>query len=208
MKLKVCGMRSSKNIINLAKIMPDYIGLIFWESSKRFVCNSTPDVREPVKKVGVFVDASLEYIKECIEAHKLKAVQLHGNESPELCGELGEVDVEIIKAFAVQRQFDFSEIVDYESVCDYFLFDTKGKLPGGNGQHFDWTILKDYPSKKPFFLSGGIGPNDCVAIASIIKLNLPLYAIDVNSKFEIEPGFKNIQSIKEFKSKLNNEISG
>jgi phosphoribosylanthranilate isomerase len=98
--------------------------------------------------------------------------------------------------------------VVYESVCDYFLFDTKGELPGGNGLHFDWTILKDYSSKKPFFLSGGIGPNDCVAIASIIKLNLPLYAIDVNSKFEIEPGFKNIQSIKEFKSKLNNEISG
>ena len=208
MKLKVCGMRSSKNIINLARIMPDYMGFIFWENSKRFVSNLTPDLGEPVKKVGVFVNASLEYIKDCIEAHKLKAVQLHGNESPEQCGELAEVDVEVIKAFSIQRESDFSQTVVYESVCDYFLFDTKGELPGGNGLHFDWTVLKDYPSKKPFFLSGGIGPNDCLAIASIIKLNLPLYAIDVNSKFEIEPGFKNIQSIKEFKSKLNDEISG
>ena len=208
MKLKVCGMRSSKNIINLAKIMPDYMGFIFWENSKRFVSNSTPDIGETVKKVGVFVNARLDYIQECIEAHKLNAVQLHGNESPEQCGELGEIDVEIIKAFTVQKKFDFSKILVYESVCDYFLFDTKGELPGGNGLHFNWTLLKDYPSKKPFFLSGGIGPNDCVAIASIIKLNLPLYAIDVNSKFETEPGFKNIQSIKDFKLKLYNEISG
>ena len=208
MKLKVCGMRSPNNIINLAKIMPDYMGFIFWENSKRFVSNSTPDIGETVKKVGVFVNARLDYIQKCIEAHKLNAVQLHGNESPEQCGELGEIDVEVIKAFTVQKKFDFSRILVYESVCDYFLFDTKGELRGGNGLHFDWTILKDYPSKKPFFLSGGIGPNDCVAIASIIKLNLPLYAIDVNSKFEIEPGFKNIQSIKEFKSKLNDEISG
>ena len=208
MKLKVCGMRSSKNIIDLAKIMPDYMGFIFWENSKRFVSNSTPDIGETVKKVGVFVNARLDYIQKCIEAHKLNAVQLHGNESPEQCGELGEIDVEVIKAFTVQKKFDFNKILVYESVCDYFLFDTKGELRGGNGLQFDWTILKDYPSKKPFFLSGGIGPNDCVAIASIIKLNLPLYAIDVNSKFEIEPGFKNIQSIKEFKSKLNDEISG
>tara|TARA_B100001057_G_C22743832_1_gene908911 strand:+ start:349 stop:975 length:627 start_codon:yes stop_codon:yes gene_type:complete len=208
MKLKVCGMRSPKNISNLAKIKPDYIGLIFWENSKRFVFNSTPDLGEPVKKVGVFVNASLKYIKECIEAHKLKGVQLHGNESPKQCSELKEIDVEVIKAFAIQKKFDFSEIELYEPVCDYFLFDAKGELPGGNGLHFDWTLLKDYPSKKPFFLSGGIGPNDCVAIASIIKLNLPLYAVDVNSKFEIEPGFKNIQSIKKFKSKLYNEISG
>ena len=208
MKLKVCGMRSPNNIINLAKIMPDYMGFIFWENSKRFVSNSTPDLGETVKKVGVFVNARLDYIQECIEAHKLNAVQLHGNESPEQCGELGEIDVEVIKAFTVQKKFDFSKILVYESVCDYFLFDTKGELPGGNGLHFNWNLLKDYPSKKPFFLSGGIGPNDCVAIASIIKLNLPLYAIDVNSKFEIEPGFKNIQSIKEFKSKLNDEISG
>ena len=113
MKLKVCGMRSSKNIINLAKIIPDYMGFIFWENSKRFVSHLTPDLGEPVKKVGVFVNASLEYIKDCIEAHKLKAVQLHGNESPEQCGELGEVDVEVIKAFAVHREFDFSDIVVY-----------------------------------------------------------------------------------------------
>ena len=208
MKLKVCGMRSPNNIINLAKIMPDYMGFIFWENSKRFVSNSTPDLGETVKKVGVFVNARLDYIQKCIEAHKLNAVQLHGNESPEQCGELGEIDVEDIKAFTVQKKFDFNKILVYESVCDYFLFDSKGELPGGNGLHFDWTVLKNYPSKKPFFLSGGIGPSDCVAIASIIKLNLPLYAIDVNSKFETEPGFKNIQSIKDFKLKLYNEISG
>ena len=208
MKLKVCGMQSFENIRNLAKIMPDYIGFIFWEHSKRFVSKSTPDLGDRIKKVGVFVNASLNYIKECIIAHKLEVVQLHGNESPKQCSKLKGFDIEIIKAFNIHKKFNFNELEIYESVCDYFLFDAKGKLPGGNGLHFDWTVLKDYPSKKPFFLSGGIGPNDSVAIASIIKLNLPIYAVDINSKFEIEPGFKNIQSIKEFKSKLYNEISG
>jgi len=182
--------------------MPDYIGFIFWEHSTRFVSNPTPELGKEIKKVGVFVNASLNYIKECVEAHKLKAIQLHGDESPEECAKLNEIDVEVIKSFAIINEFDFNELGFYESVCDYFLFDTKGFLPGGNGLHFDWTLLKNYHLKKPFFLSGGIGPDDSVAIASINKLNLPLYAVDINSKFEIEPGFKNIQSIKEFKSKL------
>ena len=208
MKLKVCGMRSSENILNLAKIMPDYMGFIFWEHSTRFVSNPTPELSKEIKKVGVFVNASLNYIKECVEVHKLKAIQLHGDESPEECSKLKEIDVEVIKSFAMLNEFDFNELAFYESVCDYFLFDTKGFLPGGNGLHFDWTLLKNYRLKKPFFLSGGIGPDDSVAIALINKLNLPVYAVDVNSKFEIEPGYKNIQSIKEFKSKLYNEISG
>ena len=208
MKLKVCGMRSLENIRNLAKINPEYMGFIFWKHSKRFVSNSTPDLGEGIKKVGVFVNASSEYIKKCIKDHKLKAVQLHGNESPKKCDELKKIDVEVIKAFAIKNKFDFSELENYESVCDYFLFDTEGLLPGGNGLHFDWTVLKNYTCEKPFFLSGGIGPDDSLAIASIIKLNLPLYAIDVNSKFEIEPGLKNIDIIKEFKSKLYNDISG
>ena len=208
MKLKVCGMRSPENIQNLAELMPDYMGFIFWEPSKRFVSNPTPKLDLKVKKVGVFVDASLDFIRECVNLHELKGVQLHGSESPDYCWELNIMDIEIIKAFAVDSKFDFASLEAYETVCNYFLFDTKGKLPGGNGEHFDWEVLKDYPSQKPFFLSGGIGPNDITAVDRIIKLNLPIYAVDINSKFEIEPGLKNIKTIKEFKAKLYNEISG
>ena len=150
MKLKVCGMRSSENILNLAKIMPDYMGFIFWEHSTRFVSNPTPELSKEIKKVGVFVNASLNYIKECVQVHKLKAIQLHGDESPEECSKLKEIEVEVIKSFAMLNEFDFNELTFYESACDYFLFDTKGFLPGGNGQRFDWTLLKNYRLKNHF----------------------------------------------------------
>ena len=200
-------MRSPENIQKLAELVPDYMGFIFWEHSKRFVSGSTPEVNEGIKKTGVFVNASLDYIKACIATHQLKAIQLHGSESPVQCSALKNTGIEVIKAFAVSNGFDFNELQAYETTCDYFLFDTKGELPGGNGMRFDWSVLKAYPSQKPFFLSGGIGPDDSAAVASIIKLNLPLYAVDINSKFEIEPGLKNIESIKEFKERLYNEIS-
>ena len=107
-----------------------------------------------------------------------------------------------IKAFAVDATFDFSVLEAYESVCDYFLFDSKGQLPGGNGRRFDWSVLRNYSGVKPFFLSGGIGAADQGAITSIINLSLPIYALDINSKFEREPGLKNIEIIKQFKATL------
>lgn len=208
MKIKVCGMRSPENIAALSALQPDYMGFIFWEPSKRFVGEATPILPPSIKKTGVFVDASVDHITKQVALHQLQALQLHGSESPEFCQKLQFLGVEIIKAFAVDASFDFSQLEAYESVCDYYLFDTKGPLPGGNGSRFDWSVLRDYPSAKPFFLSGGIGPGDTEAIASIISLNLPIYAVDINSQFESQPGLKNIEIIKQFKATLYNEIPG
>lgn len=201
-------MRAHDNIAALSDLAPDYMGFIFWKHSKRFVTTPTPDLPATIKKTGVFVDADPAYITATAKQHQLQALQLHGDESPDFCQKLQDLGLEIIKAFAVDTSFDFSVLKTYETVCDYFLFDTKGRLPGGNGSRFDWSVLQYYPSTKPFFLSGGIGTGDYSAIASIINLNLPLYAIDINSQFESEPGLKNIETIKQFKATLLNEVSG
>ena len=158
---------------------------------------------EEIKKTGVFVDATLDYIETIIKEHQLHAVQLHGNETSAYCKHIQSLEVEVIKAFSIQDDFDFSELEAYENCCDFFLFDTKGELPGGNGYCFDWSILKTYPSKKPFFLSGGIGIENVEDLKKLLKTNLPLYAIDVNSKFESAPGIKKVNELKQFKSELN-----
>ena len=199
MKLKVCGMRSHENILALSDLKPDYMGFIFWEHSKRFVSTITPTLPSSIKKTGVFVDEAFDEIKSLIETHQLQAIQLHGNENPIFCDRLKDLNVEIIKVFSIKKDFDFSTLAPYENVCDYFLFDTKGELPGGNGYAFDWKMLKSYPSSKPFFLSGGIGIDHLADLEDISKLNLPLYAIDVNSKFESEAGMKKIELLKDFK---------
>ncbi|TDE28426.1 phosphoribosylanthranilate isomerase [Flavobacterium ranwuense] len=196
MKLKICGMKYPENILEVGSLLPDYMGFIFWEKSARYFDGVIPDLPKSIKKVGVFVNASQEEIIEKITKYDLQAVQLHGQESVEFCLDLKDKinnPIEIIKVFSVDDSFDFEVLKPFETVCDYFLFDTKGKLPGGNGTTFDWKVLEKYPSGKPFFLSGGIGINEMDTVNEISKTNLPLYAIDVNSKFEIEPGLKNIQ---------------
>ena len=203
MKLKVCGMREKKNIISLTDLKPNYIGFIFWISSTRYVDQSTPSLPEAIKKTGVFVDATIDFIKSMVQNHQLKAVQLHGEETPDYCSIIQKFGVEVIKSFSIKDQFDYNKINIYEDYCDYYLFDTKGKLPGGNGYAFDWTLLNAYPSEKPFFLSGGIGPNEIIKIKDLINTSLPLYAIDVNSKFEYSPGLKNIDLIRQFKKQLD-----
>jgi phosphoribosylanthranilate isomerase len=161
---------------------------------------------------------------EKINTHNLQAVQLHGKETPEYCDVLKkrhaelvsashhenlkqvQIDgkLEIIKVFSIRDTFNFEVLKAYEPFCDYFLFDTKGELPGGNGYAFDWNVLNNYPSTKPFFLSGGIGLNEVEKIKEFKQNTASKYcfAIDVNSKFEMEPGLKNIELLKEFKSKL------
>ena len=201
MKLKICGMKYPDNIIEVNKLLPDYMGFIFWEKSSRFFDIDMPIISKSIKKTGVFVDAPIEEVISKIEKYDLDAVQFHGNESVTYCEGLKPFSVEIIKTFSVNEDFNFEILAHYESVCNYFLFDTKGKLPGGNGLAFNWEILKNNPSKKPYFLSGGIGISE---IEKIKKLNLPIYAIDVNSKFEIIPGFKNIELLETFKSDLQN----
>ncbi|PVX47132.1 phosphoribosylanthranilate isomerase [Flavobacterium sp. 103] len=195
MKLKICGMKYPDNMLEVGSLLPDYMGFIFWPKSARYFEGEMPELPKSIKKTGVFVNESISVIEEKITKYNLQAIQLHGQESVDFCSELKAkfgTSIEIIKVFSADENFDFSVLKPYESVCDYFLFDTKGKLPGGNGTTFDWRILEKYSSSKPFFLSGGIGIEELENINEISKTDLPLYAIDVNSKFEIEPGLKNI----------------
>jgi phosphoribosylanthranilate isomerase len=199
MKLKICGMKYSDNILEVSKLLPDYLGFIFYEKSSRFFEGEIPEIPKSIKKIGVFVDATLEEINLKIKKHKLDGVQLHGNESDIFCFELRGANsnhLQIIKVFSVDDDFDFKVLENYENACDYFLFDTKGKLHGGNGVTFNWQILEKYNSKKPFFLSGGIGTEEIEKIVKSLQCNdsikkIPIFAIDVNSKFEMEPGLKN-----------------
>ncbi|WP_340076808.1 phosphoribosylanthranilate isomerase [Leptobacterium sp. I13] len=207
MKLKVCGMKYEENIKEVAMLQPDYMGFIFWEGSKRYLDNPIPkDIPSTIKKTGVFVDATLEEIIEKVKTYTLQAVQLHGKESPELCKQLKteQPQVEIIKVFSIGNNFSFEQLTPYETMCDFYLFDTKGKLPGGNGDTFNWAVLENYPSQKPFFLSGGIGLEQLNDIASFCKKEASkyCYAIDVNSMFEIKPGLKDVGKIKDLKSKI------
>ena len=204
MRLKVCGMKYQDNINQVATLQPDYLGFIFYNKSARFIQDNIPQVPNTIKKVGVFVDADLSDVIDKINKYKLQTVQLHGKESPEFCKSLQSKDVEVIKVFSIKDKFNFEVLKPYEKVCDYFLFDTKGKLPGGNGYTFDWNVLKNYSSTKPFFLSGGIGLNQIENIKQFQKSKASkyCYAIDVNSKFEIEPGLKNIEQLKVFKTQI------
>ena len=188
-RIKICGMKHTDNILEISNLLPDYLGFIFYQKSVRFFDGEIPQISNSIKKVGVFVDETTANIIETIQKHKLHFVQLHGNESPQFCRKLQNQNVEIIKVFSIDDDFDFNELNEYENVCDYFLFDTKGKLHGGNGFTFNWKLLEKYKSSKPLFLSGGIGLDE---IEEIKKLKLPIFAIDVNSKFETEPGLKNI----------------
>ncbi len=205
-KLKICGMKYPDNILEVGSLLPDYMGFIFWEQSARYFDGQLPDLPQSTKKTGVFVNASQEEIGSKVTQYDLQAVQLHGQESVAFCKELKEHfgnAIEIIKVFSVDSAFDFDQLKPFETVCDYFLFDTKGKLPGGNGTTFDWKILENYSSKKPFFLSGGIGLDEIDLVKQILKTDLPLFAIDLNSKFEIEPGLKNTKLLSSFKQKIN-----
>ena len=192
-------------MLEVGSLLPDYMGFIFWEKSARYFDGEMPNLPESIRKVGVFVNASVDEILEKINKYDLQAVQLHGQESAEFCQSLKNILpnlTEVIKVFSILDTFDFGILNPYEKVCDFFLFDTKGKLPGGNGTTFDWKVLENYPSTKPFFLSGGIGIEELNSINEILKTNLPVYAIDVNSKFEIEPGLKNIEILSSFKNNL------
>lgn len=214
LKLKICGMRDPRNIQEIASLHPDYLGLIFYEASPRFVKDEIENLAKEIKKTGVFVNASEEYILEKVQKYDLSAVQLHGEESAEFCRSLKNAisgtgkKVELIKVFGVKEEINFRVLDAYEGVVDLFLFDTKGKNKGGNGITFNWEVLKKYSSPTPFFLSGGIGSEDVSEIKELYrhfekndKANL-FYGIDVNSRFETAPGLKNAEKLKTFRKAL------
>ncbi|MDF1549631.1 MAG: phosphoribosylanthranilate isomerase [Bacteroidales bacterium] len=198
-------MKYPENINQLVDIQPDYMGFIFYPKSKRFMADSLDSeilkaIPKSIKKVGVFVNESAEVILSMVEKFRLDLIQLHGNESSDFCNMLYINKLILIKAFQLHQKFDFGTLENYKSSCQYFLFDTQTPLYGGSGHKFDWKILYHYDNDKPFFLSGGIDLEDAHKILNIKNLNI--HAIDINSKFEIEPGMKNIEKVKKFKDLL------
>ena len=194
MIVKVCGMRDAANIRQLEALGIDWMGMIFWPKSKRYV--STPPVYLPqhVRKVGVFVDASLDAIRQHVEDYHLDIVQLHGQESPETLKALKPLT--LIKAFNIATPEDLQKTEPYEGLADYFLFDTKGKSVGGNGEKFDWSLLSAYDGGTPFLLSGGIGPHDAEFVTAFCHPRC--MGIDLNSRFEISPALKDVNKLKGF----------
>lgn len=211
MIIKVCGMRDPRNIEQVASLGVNWLGFIFYPQSPRYIhssllCASLSDLplfilHSSFQKVGVFVNATFEQMLETVDAYKLDYLQLHGNESPELCFALQKRGIKQIKAISVSSVEDLKQTQDYEGYIDYFLFDTKCENYGGSGKQFDWSILSAYKGKTPFLLSGGLNPD---SVESIRNFSHPRFAgIDLNSGFEIEPALKDIEKLATFLSELN-----
>ena len=205
--LKVCGMRDSHNIKEVESIEPQYLGFIFYPKSSRFIGldfdkNELKTIDSNIKKVGVFVNAVPSELIEFGGIYGFDYLQLHGDESPEVCKEVKEAGFKVIKAFGVGEAFDFSVLEAYKPYVDFFLFDTKGKSYGGNGVRFDWEILNQYDNEIPLFLSGGIDLESVNDLGKLKQLNI--HAIDVNSKFEIAPAFKDANLLRKLKEELKN----
>jgi phosphoribosylanthranilate isomerase len=213
-KLKICGMKFPENIQEITHLQPDFLGFIFYENSVRnYTENSIVSIPKSINKVGVFVNERHEKIINTIKKYDLNMVQLHGRETKSYCLELisqlkqNQLDIKIIKSFSVDDYFVFQSLNEYQMV-DYFLFDTKGKLPGGNGTKFNWKILEKYHLEKPYFLSGGIGLDDVSNIKEFLQTPASKYcfSLDVNSQFEIKPGLKNKEKLQEFKTQVYESV--
>ena len=203
MIIKVCGLNNGDNINQLMKLDLDFMGIIFYRKSSRFFNSATLPKTEK-KYIAVFVNESLDVIKEIINKYKFEYVQLHGNEDEKYCKEISSL-CNIIKAFRIDDRFDLYEIEKYSKYCKYFLFDTFTESYGGSGKKFNWNLLLNYNHKKDFILSGGI---NLELINSIKKLKnqLPnLIGVDLNSKFEIKPGLKDVNRVKKFIKSIKNE---
>jgi len=196
-KLKVCGMRDGENIMQVASYQPDYMGFILYEKSPRFIGTNFPvpdTFPSSIQRVGVFVNEEPQTVLKHVKNLKLDYVQLHGNENQEQCKQFKDAGIGVIKVFSVDDAFDFTVTEPYKSYADFFLFDTKGKHYGGNAITFDWSILKNYDQETPFFLSGGINPENVSGIAELKGMNI--HALDINSGVEITPGVKDVHKIK------------
>lgn len=202
MKVKVCGMKHPDNIENLSLLPVDYMGFIFYPKSLRYVGELSPKLIHSsttyMMKVGVFVNENQENLFNIVEKYDLNAIQLHGNETQMYCKNIVKnfPKINVIKAFSILGVNDLNLTKEYEEFCDFFLFDTKSQQYGGTGKKFDWSILNSYKGEKRFFLSGGISIED---VEKIKEIQHPkLYGLDINSNFEIEPGRKDIELVKQF----------
>ncbi|RZP08533.1 MAG: phosphoribosylanthranilate isomerase [Flavobacteriales bacterium] len=200
MKLKVCGMKFSDNISEIESLKPDFMGFIFYKKSKRFFNESKLILNDKINRVGVFVNQEINEVIDNIKKYKLDYVQLHGEEDVRYCLSIKSI-CKVIKVFKIDDTFNFDKVKKFENVSDYYLFDTKTNLHGGSGKKFNWEILKNYNSKKYFFLSGGISENDIEEIKKIRKI-YPIIGIDINSKFELPNLKKDRDKIKSLIDKI------
>lgn len=213
--IKVCGMREPENIRSVIAAGADWVGLIFYPRSSRYVGEGSDELKAAfhhtgrhVKKVGVFVDAPLEQMQEIANNYQLDYLQLHGNESPDVCYALQKRGFGVIKAFPIATATDLDATRDYEGRADYFLFDTKSEGYGGSGQSFDWRVLSAYAGETPFLLSGGLRPESLSALRKFSHSHLA--GIDLNSGFEVAPAQKDTDAlhyfITDYKKKDMNRI--
>lgn len=181
----------------------DLMGFIFWPHSSRYVSERPAYLPTKCKRVGVFVDEDTEMIRKIADDYGLNYVQLHGHESPAYINRLRSLSgdsIAVIKAFNIATADDFTQTEAYKGIVDYFLFDTKGKSVGGNGEKFDWSVLADYTGDTPFLLSGGIGPDDAKYLKAFHHLKC--VGIDLNSRFETAPGIKDVEALRCFLTQL------
>lgn len=193
-------MREPENIRQVAALCINWMGFIFYNKSPRSILNRDLRIEDKglgdIKKVGVFVNATIEEMLGTAAYHQLDYLQLHGNESPEDCYTLQKRGYGLIKAFSVETEQDFTQTSAYEGRVDYFLFDTKCNSYGGSGKQFNWSVLAAYKGETPFLLSGGINPD---SVGPIKNFTHPRFiGIDLNSGFETEPGLKDVEKIKSF----------
>ena len=202
MIIKVCGMRDGDNIREVEQLSIDWMGFIFYPKSSRYVSEVPAYLPTKCKRVGVFVDASTDEIIKKIHDFSLDMIQLHGNESPEQISHLSPLTnhLSIIKAFNIATAEDLKSTASYTGLADYFLFDTKGQSVGGNGEKFDWSVLDSYEGETPFLLSGGIGPDDAARVSSF--RHPKCVGIDLNSKFESSPAFKDVTTLSRFLNEI------
>ena len=194
-------MRDPENIRAVEEqVQPDMMGFIFWEGSRRYV-PEVPAYLPKCAKVGVFVTPTEEEVLQKAKDFRLDAIQLHGEESADFCCRIKEATrLPIIKAFSIATASDIAATIHYEDIATLFLFDTKCKTIGGSGEQFDWDILQQYDGNTPFLLSGGIGPGD---EEKIRRWRHPRWiGIDLNSRFETAPAYKDVESLAKFANKL------
>ena len=203
MFIKVCGMRDGDNIREVEQLSIDRMGFIFYPKSSRYVSEVPAYLPTKCKRVGVFVDASTDEITKKIHDFSLDTIQLHGNEYPEQISHLLSLTshLSIIKAFNIATAEDLKSTASYTGLADYFLFDTKGASVGGNGEKFDWSVLDSYEGETPFLLSGGIGPDDAARVSSFRHPKCA--GIDLNSKFESSPAYKDVTTLSRFLNEIN-----
>ena len=210
MKIKVCGMKDPANVKVIAGLEPDYMGFIFYEGSTRYIGSEfSPAILNEIEKgthtVGVFVNPDQNELRTLLDLYALDIVQLHGNESVDLCKRVQDLGVKVIKAFGVKDSTPNEIIERYQECVDFFLFDTKTVTYGGSGRKFNWQVLDQYDGDVPFFLSGGIGPGDIHEVLNYSHSKL--YAIDLNSQFELSPGYKDQDMLSDFLDTIRHEVS-